>query len=171
MIQRIQTVYLALVLIFSFVGLISTIGEWTVANTVVAHFSNFTFGAEGQFKALDSTSGPWCLGVLLILVIFLTGMSIMLFRKRMRQLRLTIFSTILLVGYVAAYAVFAYYYDLNIAQCASEAAEKGIEAAMQPTFHLKFISVFPVLSIILNCMAIQGIRKDEALVRSLDRIR
>ena len=171
MIQRIQTVYLALVLIFSFVGLISTIGEWTVADTVVAHFSNFTFGAEGPFKALDSTSGPWCLGVLLILVMFLSTMSIMLFRKRMRQLRLTIISTILLVGYVITYAVFAYFYDLNLNLYASTAYEKGIEIAALPTFHLKFVAVFPVLSIILNCLAIQGIRKDEALVRSLDRIR
>lgn len=166
MIQRIQTIYLALVLILSFVGLISTIGEWTVADTAVAHFSNFTFGAEEQFKALDSTSGPWCLGVLLIMVMFLSLLSIMLFRKRMRQLRLTIFSTILLVGYVAAYALFVYYYQLNLEQLCGDAAGDIV-----PTFHLKFISVFPVLSIILNCLAIQGIRKDEALVRSLDRIR
>ena len=171
MIQRIQTVYLALVLIFSFVGLISTIGEWTVADAVVAHFSNFTFGAEGAFKELDSTSGPWCLGVLLIMVMFLTLMSIMLFRKRMRQLRLTILSTILLVGYVAAYAVFAYYYHLSLDLCALTAYEKGIEGCISPTFHLKFAAVLPILSIILNCLAIQGIRKDEALVRSLDRIR
>ncbi|MBO4430102.1 MAG: DUF4293 domain-containing protein [Bacteroidaceae bacterium] len=166
MIQRIQTLWLALVLIFSFVGLISTIGEWTVAETVVSHFSNFTFGAEGQFKALDSTSGPWCLGVLLIMVMFLTIMSIMLFRKRMRQLRLTIISTILLVGYVAAYAVFAYYYQLNLEQLVSADAE-----SMAPIFHIRFGAILPVLSIILNCLAIQGIRKDEALVRSLDRIR
>ena len=50
--------------------------------------------------------------------------------------------------------------------------EAGTEAAnLLPTFHVKFVAVFPVLSIILNCLAIQGIRKDEALVRSLDRIR
>lgn len=171
MIQRIQTVYLALVLIFSFVGLISTVGEWTAANEIVASFSNFTFGTEGQFKAMDSYSGPWCLGILLIMVMFLSTMSIMLFRKRMRQLRLTIFSTILLVGYVAAYALFALYYDLNLGLWASTAYEKGIEGVMLPIFHLKFVAVFPVLSIILNCLAIQGIRKDEALVRSLDRIR
>lgn len=166
MIQRIQTVYLALVLIFSFAGLISTIGEWTVADAVVAHFSNFTFGAEGPFKELDSTSGPWCLGILLILVMFLSTMSIMLFRKRMRQLRLTIISTILLVGYVATYALFTYYYHLNLEQLVGE----GV-GCIVPTFHFKFTSTFPVLSIILNCLAIQGIRKDEALVRSLDRIR
>ena len=166
MIQRIQTVYLALVLVLSFVGLISTIGEYTVAETVVAHFSNFTFGAEGQFKALDSTSGPWCLGILLIMVMFLSLMSIMLFRKRMRQLRLTIISTILLVGYVAAYAFFAYIYQEKLGLLLPEGASELV-----PTFHLKFVSVFPVLSIIFNCLAIQGIRKDEALVRSLDRIR
>ena len=171
MIQRIQTVYLALVFIFSFVGLISTIGEWTVAESVVAHFSNFTFGAEGPFKELNTLGGPWCLGVLLILVMLLSLMSIMLFRKRMRQLRLTIFSTILLVGYVATYAVFAYYYHLNLDVHALTAYETGGEGYISPTFHLKFVAVFPVLSIILNCLAIQGIRKDEALVRSLDRIR
>ena len=173
MIQRIQTVYLALVLIFSFVGLISTIGEWTAANEIVASFSNFTFDAEGAYKALDSTKGPWCLGILLIMVMFLTTMSIMLFRKRMRQLRLTIFSTILLVGYVAAYAVFAYYYDLKLELFAMTAYEKGIDmgSCITTAFHLKFAAIFPVLSIILNSLAIQGIRKDEALVRSLDRIR
>lgn len=163
MIQRIQTVYLALVLILSFVGLISNIAEWTVADTVVAHISNFTFGSEGQFKSLDSTSGPWCLGVVLIIVMFLSGLSILLFRKRMRQLRLTIFSTILLVGYVAAYAFFVYIYQGKL--------EGVVGGDPIPTLQIKFVAIFPVLSIILNCLAIQGIRKDEALVRSLDRIR
>lgn len=166
MIQRIQTVYLALVLIFSFVGLISTIGEWTVADTTVAEFSNFTFSSYGVYKSLTSTSGPWCLGILLIIVMLLTSLSILLFRKRMRQLRLTIFSTILLVGYVVAYAVFAYYYNANLELHTPDAAVR-----IAPTFHIKLMAIFPVLSIILNCLAIQGIRKDEALVRSLDRIR
>ena len=70
MIQRIQTVYMALVVIFSFVALISTMGEWTIANDTVANFSNFTFNANGAWLSLDATSGPWCMGILLILVIF-----------------------------------------------------------------------------------------------------
>lgn len=163
MIQRIQTVYLALVLILSFVGLITTIGEYTVAETVVANFTAFTFRADEQFKLMDGISGPWCLGTLLILVMLLSLMSIMLFRKRMRQLRLTIFSTILLVGYVITYVIFAYFYQLKLEQISPE--------DIVPTFHLRFVAVFPLLSIIFNCLAIQGIRKDEALVRSLDRIR
>lgn len=163
MIQRIQTVYLALVFIFSFVSLLSPMGEWMVADTIVAQFSNFTFNAYGDYKSLDETGGPWCLGVLLIIVMVLSLLSIMLFRKRMRQLRLTIVSTILLVGYAATYAFFAYVvYQLKI---------DNIASIPPPVFHLRFMAVFPVISIILNCLAIQGIRKDEALVRSLDRIR
>ncbi len=163
MIQRIQTVYMALVVIFAFVALLSTMGEWTVAGDTVASFSNFTFSASGAWATLDSTSGPWCMGILLILVIFFTAMSILLFRKRMRQLRLVILTTIFLVGYAATYAVFAYYYHLNLCQVSG--------AGMEPVFHVKWTALLPVLSIILNCLAIQGIRKDEALVRSLDRLR
>lgn len=161
MIQRLQTVYLALVIILSFVGLISNIGEYFVEGSLVATFSNFAFHTDGAFKSLES-AGPYCLGILLIIVIFLSTMSIMLFRKRMRQLRLTIISTILLVGYVATYVFFAWLYQGKL---------ELVQPSANIAFHLPFIGVFPVLSIILNILAIHGIRKDEALVRSLDRLR
>ena len=80
----------------------------------------------------------------------------------MRQLRLTIVSTILLVGYVATYALFAYFYRENLAL---------IQPNMDVVFNVRITGIFPVISIILNALAIHGIRKDEALVRSLDRLR
>jgi len=162
MIQRIQTVYLLLVAVLSFAGLVSQIGTYTVAEQMVASFSNFSFSSYDPCASYQST-GPYALGVLLILVIILSGMSIMLFRHRMRQLRLTILSSILLAGYIAVYAVFAYFYQENINQV--------LAPADTATFHLRFVALFPVLSLILNAMAIHGIRKDEALVRSLDRLR
>ena len=172
MIQRIQTVYLALVAVLSILGLCLPLAQYYVGTTQVATFNNFTYTAAKGYDTFGAFSiAPLAFGVLLSIVILLTLVSIMLFRYRMRQLRLIIFSTILLVGYVITYAVFAYFYDLNLNLYASTAYEKGIEIAALPTFHLKFVAVFPVLSIILNCLAIQGIRKDEALVRSLDRIR
>lgn len=161
MIQRLQTVYLALVVILTFVGLVSTIGEFFVEGNVVATFSNFTFSSFDAYKGYQS-AGPWCLSILSIMVIFLSIMSIMLFRKRMRQLRLTIFSTILLLGYVATYGVFVYFYRENLAL---------VNPDVDVAFHIPFIAVFPVLCIIFNILAIHGIRKDEALVRSLDRLR
>ena len=162
MIQRIQTVYLLLVAVLSFAGLVSQIATYTVGEELVAAFGNFTFMAYGSCESYQST-GPYALGVLLILVIILSCMSIMLFNYRMRQLRLTILSSILLVGYIAVYALFAYFYRENLDQMLSPTASA--------TFHPRFVALFPVFSLILNALAIHGIRKDEALVRSLDRLR
>lgn len=161
MIQRIQTVYLLLVCILSLVTLCSTIGYYTVDGVTVADFSNFTFTSYGICKDYQS-AGPWCLGVLLIMVEFLTIISIMLFRKRMRQLRLVIISTILLLGYVVSYWVFDYFYQENL---------NLYPPYVVAEYHLRYTAMFPVVSIILNVLAINGIRKDEALVRSLDRLR
>lgn len=163
MIQRIQTVYLALVMVLSFACLVSPIGEYNVGNEVVASFTNFTFDVTNPMFNYESV-GPYALGILLIVVLLLSLLSIMLFRKRMRQLRLTIISSILLVGYIIVYAMFAYFYgeNLNLANLVEEA---------KPVFHLKFIATFPVICLFLNILAIMGIRRDEALVRSLDRLR
>ena len=162
MIQRIQTIYLLIVSILSFVCLISQIGYYTFGEEVVASFSNFTFTSYSLCNSYQSM-GPYALGVLLLMVIFFSIVSIMLFRKRMRQLRLTILSSLFLVGYTVVYALFAYFYKENI--------DLTLGTADTSTFHVRFVALFPVLCLILNIMAIQGIRKDEALVRSLDRLR
>ena len=107
MIQRIQTVYLALVAVLSILGLCLPIGQYDDGATLVASFNNFVFQPHVKSIADLQNVGPLALAILLVLVIFLTLMSIMLFRYRMRQLRLTIFSTILLVGYVGYYAFLA----------------------------------------------------------------
>jgi len=162
MIQRIQTVYLLLVTILAFASLVSQIGYYTVGEEIVASFNNFMFAGYGACASYKS-AGPYALGVLLLLVIFLSLITILLYRKRMRQLRLTIISCIMLVGYIVVYALFAYFYKGNID------VVLGAEGAS--TFHFRFVAIFPVISLILNIMAIHGIRKDEALVRSLDRLR
>lgn len=161
MIQRIQTVYLLLVVILSFVCLISSVGYFTCADEPVATFSNFTFSAMGPFANYES-AGPFALGILLIMVILLSILSIMLFLHRMRQLRLTIISNILLFGYAATYCAFAYFYKENLQLVAPDA---------ELVYHMRFATVLPVICFILNCLAIHGIRKDEALIRSLDRLR
>lgn len=163
MIQRIQTVYLFIVCVLSLVCLCTDIGTYYTKGVEIADFSNFTFDTYDTFKTFHS-AGPWALGILLIVVIFLSLMSIMLYRMRMRQLRLTIISTILLFGYILVYAFFAYIYR-----------EKLIVTGIQPEDEILFkplaTACAPVISLILNILAIHGIRKDEALVRSLDRIR
>lgn len=49
---------------------------------------------------------PWALFVILLVVAVLAFGTIFLFKKRMLQIRLTIFSTILLIGYYATLVTF-----------------------------------------------------------------
>lgn len=162
MIQRIQSVYLALSAILSTVSLFATIGKYVSGGSVVASFTNFSFDADQKlFEGMEST-GPWSLGAILIIVALLNLTTIFLFNHRMHQLRLTIFTTILLVGYVAMYAFFTWVYLEKLKEAAPNA---------NISFQLCAMAIFSVICVILNCMAIHGIRKDERLIRSLDHIR
>lgn len=153
MIQRIQSVYLALVVILSLLGLCLPMAQYFDGVDMVSSFNNFRSVSEAKGATADF--GPCALGILQIIVALITIVAILLFHFRMRQLRLIIFSTILLVGVVGYYALLAWKF----------------QQMTGATFHLCTAAIFPVLNIILNCMAIHGIRKDEALVRSLDRLR
>lgn len=157
MIQRIQTVYMFLTVILCSSTLFSKIGTYLCGTTEIASFGNFNF-----HSATVESSGPWALGVLLILVILINLMSIMLFRHLLRQLRLLIFSTILLVGYVATYAAYVYIY---LSQVSANLTDGDVR------YHLPFMAILPLLGIIFNVMAIHGVRKDEALLRSAYRLR
>lgn len=164
MIQRIQTVYLALVAVLSILGLCLPLGQFLDGTTVVASFNSWMFSPEISSKAVASADfhdfAPIALGIVLSIVLVLTMVSILLFHFRMRQLRLTIFTTILLVGYVLYSAFLIWHYMGSLSPVVN-----GV------SFHLCVAGILPVLSVILNCLAIHGIRKDEALVRSLDRLR
>lgn len=163
MIQRIQTIYMAIACVLCILCLVSDLGRFMVAGVEAASFSNFSFSVvEGGPLAKMTESGPWGMSILLILVLFLTIIAIMLFRKRMRQVRLLSLSSILLIGYLITYAFLAWVYDAKV-----EAAIAGADYAFQITAG----AVYPVICLILNAMAIHFIKKDEALVRSLERLR
>jgi len=164
MIQRIQTIYLFAVVVLSVVCMCSSVGLFSINGAEVADFSNFAFNTQPEgVLAKMSEAGPFALGILLILVIFLSIVSICLFRKRLRQIRLTVFSSILLVGWCLTYAFFMWVYFIKVQAFANAGDVIGWQVALP--------AIFPVLCLILNSMAIHGIRRDEALVRSLDRIR
>lgn len=159
MIQRIQSVYLALVAVLSILGLCLPLGQYYDGANLMATLGSFVFNPTEAYDAAKDW-GAIGLAVMDIIIFLLTLMTIMLFRYRMRQLRLAIFSTILLVGTIAYFAVLAWKFNMQMQSLVPDAS-----------FHLCVAALFPVFSIIFNCLAIHGIRKDEALVRSLDRLR
>lgn len=160
MIQRIQTVYLLLAVILCLSSLLATVGVWADATNgaVAAQFGNFALSSP----VLKGVAGPYALGVLLCLVAAIDLVAVFLFHFRMRQLRLVIFSQILLVGYVLAYAFFAWLYGQKLSLALP---------TIDFSFRLRLMAVMPIVVFVLNALAIHGIRKDEALIRSLDRLR
>jgi hypothetical protein len=137
-------------------------GSYFVEGQLVAEFNNFSFHTFGDNYAQMQTTGPFALAVVLIAVTAISLYTIFLFNKRKTQMRLTVFNLILLVGYLAAYAFFAWLYQ-----------QKMIDAVQQsqPDFQLRLSAVYPLVSIILCVLGYKGIRKDEKLIQSLNRIR
>ena len=96
---------------------------------------------------------PWALFVIHLVVAVLAFVTIFLFKKRKLQIRLTIFSSVVLIGYYLA--VVAYIFML----------------AENTSFTPSWTISLPFVGIILNWLAIRGIGADEALVKAYDRLR
>ena len=155
MIQRIQTVYLLLATVLMSLTLFLPLAtSWCgVDEVVVKAFSiSGTLGFDAPL--------PIYLGAVLSVATLLPFVIIFLFKNRLTQIRLCVSAIVLLLGSAAMIALYCYrLYTLL--------------SAMMAELHitLGFASIMPVVAIIFVALAIRGIAKDEALVRSLDRIR
>ena len=143
MLQRIQSIFLALAAFCSF-GLFGT----DAAETDAPVASSAVF-ADAQYTVLDSPvliGGVVAAGILLLLTIFM-------FRNRKLQTTLCTVAILLTVAYTA-YGVLVFLQDPASAQAA-----------------LEFGIILPVLVVVFTALAARYIRKDERLVRSADRLR
>lgn len=147
MIQRIQTVYLLVASILLGLIYFLPLADITTAESI------FRFDIRGIHKGSELIMKGWPLMLYLSLVIFIHVIIIFLFKKRLVQVRLLILSIILLLGLFSAFFWFGYL---------------GVKGA---STGFKLTIAIPVVDIILDYLAIKAIAKDEALVRSADRIR
>jgi len=154
MIQRIQTVYLLVVVIligmFYFLPFASFILDQDMS---VYHIS--IKGLIPDIGAQKPLLRVIPLIFLLSTIIVISIASILLFKRRMIQIRLCIINIIMLVG---LQGLLYYYIRVSAQQLGSKTS-------------YSFIFVLPVISAILAYLAIRRIAKDEALVRSADRLR
>ena len=149
MIQRIQSVYLLVVSILMIVCMCNPVGSIIAGTQDISEFGNLFITLPDGTKDY----APWALFVILLVVAVLAFGTIFLFKKRMLQIRLTIFSTVVLIGYYLA--LVAYIFML----------------AEDTSFTPSWTICLPFVSIILNWLAIRGIGADEALVKAYDRLR
>lgn len=150
MIQRVQTIYLLLVVALG-VALI-----WLP----VVQFVMPADAAELQIWELSALGGAplqglWGLLVTTALIPLLALIDIFLFKKRLLQARLNIFSIMLCLGYYGVLAIYIWLAKMSM----------GVE------WHILPFASFPLVCLVLTMMATRRILKDEALVRAADRIR
>lgn len=167
MLQRIQTVYLFLVVFLGIYLCFVPVLQFTTP-TEAGVQRMFDFGAQGleeiyeienenfnEEMAAYNLQGTWGLLVTPLLIALLAFVDICLFKKRILQARLNIFLAILCLGYYAILFMYVWFAKTNL----------GVE------WHLYFWSCLPLICFVLTLMATRRILKDEALVRAADRIR
>lgn len=157
MIQRIQSLYLLLATILIVVCMASCIGYY-ISDEDGRVGKLFNLLCEGYEEGHPAKLGTtFSLFIILLIDSTLSFLNIFLFKYRALQMRVCTFCMILLVGWYAAYAFFAWYYLYAFQTDVS--------------FKVSVWSSLPFVSLILLYLAFRGIFKDEKLVRSLDRLR
>lgn len=155
MIQRIQTLYLLLVVVLTTFTFFSSIAGLQNVQLGIIYEMNY----QGLFEKTTSgkilLANTWMLTALMALIPILACMTILLFKKRLLQIRLIIFNIVLMAGFYGLMFIYLWQYG------------KTLDAKM----FVKISAAFPLVSIILSTLAIRAIGKDEALIKSLNRIR
>ena len=150
MIQRIQTLYLLAVVILGI----------TLCFQPVLQFVSAEEAAELQVYELSALGGaplPGIWGLLLatVLIPVLALVDIFLYKKRLVQARLNIFTAMLCLGYYGVLAIYVWQAKLAL----------GVD------WHILPWASIPLVCLVLTFMATRRILKDEALVRAADRLR
>ena len=161
MIQRIQTIYLLLVVALGITLCFMPVVQF-VTSEEAAELHVYMLSALGleeitneQCQPAILLQGLWGLLLTTALIPLLALIDIFLFKKRLLQARLNIFSVMLCLGYYGVLAIYIWLAKVSI----------GVD------WHILPWACIPLVCLILIMMATRRILKDEALVRAADRIR
>lgn len=150
MIQRIQTLYLLLVVILG---------------TLLCFFSPVQFlMPEATEYAHLYVLDKWPMAVMTIAVPLLAFLTIFLFKRRFLQVRLNIMNVIFCLGFYALLALYTAYV-VKGHEPINDMPLKGAD------WYINVWAAIPLVNLILLMMATRRILKDEALVRAADRLR
>jgi len=148
--QRIQTLFL----------LLAAAAMLTASVTPLATFGykgdEVLFEAMGIYLNGTLTDSTWGLFVMGAISSLLSLATIFLYKRRMLQIRLSVFNSVIMIGFYLFFGFVLY--------------------KVYPVENLQFQRVglggiMPVIALILTMLAIRKIGADEALVRSLNRLR
>lgn len=154
MIQRIQSVHLLFVVILSSIAF-----YFPLANLTAGSNSLYELSIKGLYllegNVLKFESAVWGVTVSALLIPITALITVFLFKKRKLQIKLcyaTIFFVLLFYASLFAYSI-------------AGAERLGAD------WHISYVNIVPAICLVLIWLALRAIKKDEALVKSLDRLR
>lgn len=156
MIQRIQTLYLVIIIILSTITLFSPVAGLHDENSGDVFILNYRGLLEMDAQLGEIfRANTWMLTAIMVLIPLLCLVTVFLFKKRIVQIRLLFFNLVIMAGFYGILFIYLWQFGNSL----------------QARWFLEIVSAFPLINIILSFMAIRSIGKDEALIKSLNRIR
>ncbi len=152
MIQRKQTIFLLLAIILSVVCLCQPVASLQPVGMGIGS-TVFNLWIETGEGARSFT--PWPLFAILLISCPVAVAAIATFKNRMLQARLCLLNMFLLLAWMCYFGWLAYSLGKDGAQ----------------TFHIHWTAFLVPLAFIMYWLARRGVLADEALVKSMDRIR
>jgi len=150
MLQRIQSLFL---LLAAAAMLLATV---TPLVYFIYESDQVVFEAMGIYLNGILNDSTWGLFVIGLVSTVLALITVFVYKKRMLQIRFSIFNIVLMIGFYL-YFGFLIYTIYPVESLQFQKVGMGI--------------IMPVIAIILTILAIRNIGADEALVRSLQRLR
>lgn len=156
MIQRIQSVFLLLLALSMLAILALTI--WEEGNAQAGQHVELTaFHLKETATAGETASNTILIAILAVASAAVAVYEIFQFKNRLTQMKLGMLNTLLIAGTLISVVYYAYYVGEPIIAATEGEREAG--------FYI------PFAALILNALANRFIRRDENLVRSVDRLR
>ncbi|MBC5994227.1 DUF4293 domain-containing protein [Pontibacter cellulosilyticus] len=161
MIQRIQSVFL-LLLVLSMVAMLF-LPLWSKTDATTGEEVVLTAWNIKSYMPADAAEGTpvknaIAIGMLAIAAAAIALYEIFQFRNRLNQMKLGLLNTLVLAALLGT----SFYYAAYVG---AELVEADHNGAYEAGFYL------PMLGLLLNALANRFIKRDEDLVRSVDRLR
>ena len=148
MIQRIQTLYLLLVAFVMIAMLFFPLGYVYSEEGASSMFN--VFGLHGQDNPV-----AWFLFVLPVACTLLSVLTVFFYNPRKLQIKL---------GYITLFVFVLFYICGGFLLW-------NLKQQCNANISYTIVCIFPLIAFVLEILAIKGIRKDEKLIRSLNRLR
>lgn len=156
MIQRIQSIYMLLASVAMLAMFFFSLAEF-VGGT--ESFSLKLFGVYSTQQAQQMVAPTTYMGVLAVLATILPFITIFAYKRRMLQIRMCYVALVLTFGVMIFVGYYTYRAHISIANFKLSAISYSV------------VDLMPIVAILFLWLAIKSIIKDEAMVRSLDRLR